>query len=41
MYVQHTYVSESEERGHFGPDFNFEILICTEKDNFSIIKSGM
>ena len=24
------YVSGFEKRGHFGPDLNFEILICTE-----------
>ena len=24
------YVSGFDKRGHFGPDLNFEILICTE-----------
>ena len=26
----HLYLSEFEERGHFCPDINFEILICSE-----------
>ena len=25
-----TFVSGFEKKGHFGPDLNFEILICTE-----------
>ena len=29
-FLAQVYVSGFEERGHFGPDINFEILICTE-----------
>ena len=30
IYHYNTYVSRFEKRGHFGPDLNFEMLICTE-----------